>query len=163
MESLEHLNLDQIRVVDPWSNAQLGAILQIEVDAKPAIGMRCYFDAANGRSEAVLIVSGKNAGKLVLESDLEGARALDISALVKIAAVDPLPRNNFPSAKAGALVFHKTAALYVWFEMLKGTGMGFICVSGASPGHQVGSFRSTIDAKERVMIAGKTIAVEISH
>jgi hypothetical protein len=48
MNQLDKIPLSKIRVVDPWSNAAKGALLQISVQGKTAIGMRCNYQVAVG-------------------------------------------------------------------------------------------------------------------
>ncbi len=125
MNQLDELPLSELLLINPWSSAKKGTLLQMLVGKKPTIGVRCNFKVANGTLEGIAIVAGEHMGKLVLDSDLVGP-ALDVSGVVKIVASQLGPfRHRSPQLPPGLLVQYD-GQYYLWVNVLVGTGSGFI-------------------------------------
>ena len=64
------LSLSQIRILDPWSTAKLGTLVQASVQGKQVIGIRTIFKAGNGDTDALIVVSGDSvAGQLFSQEE----------------------------------------------------------------------------------------------
>lgn len=147
MALFDQILLSQIRLLAEWRNAKKGALLQMWIDESLEMGVRCNFKAINGTREGLLILLGSNAGKLVIDGYLQGS-ALDVSELVEIVAVNPCTIPPHSELLPGALYEH-TGSYYVWFNMWKGSGNGFIRLTD-------GENFMTLPAADRIAVAPRT-------
>jgi hypothetical protein len=158
MTDLEKLPVSDIRAVADWPKAGHGRLLLINLLGHgPIIGFRCVFEVASRKNECLLIVTGPDTGKLITDAYL-GGPALDVTELFEIVAVDPLP--FVPAAKklqAGMLVRYglDQGGYFVWTNLWKGTGEGFICIGTDGGNFEIGSYHHGLPPEHRVGISDK--------
>ncbi|MFZ0692535.1 MAG: hypothetical protein WAN51_00020 [Alphaproteobacteria bacterium] len=155
MSHLEEASLSELRVVDPWSSAALGTLLQMGVKESVEVGVRCNFKAANGTVDGIVIVTGKNVGKLVTDAYLQGP-AFDVSELLEIVAKEP---GSLPPIMGGpkpGMLFRYEGGYFIWFNALEGHGSGFICIARETGRELIGEHIQSLAAEGRVSIAQMT-------
>ena len=97
MEYVQEIALSQITTFDDWSEAPVGAILQLKRaadDPEIIVGMRCHHDRPY-----LLILGGADKGSLIVVGSQRSIAALDISGLVELRVKEPVPVIGF-QAKA---------------------------------------------------------------
>jgi hypothetical protein len=125
MDHLDELSLSEIRLIDPWSNAKRGTLLQMSVNGRATIGLRCNFITANVTHEGLAIIAGENMGKLAIDVELSGP-AFDVSEIVEIVigGLGPLPQRTQPLRPG--LTVHHGGAYYLCVDRASGIGGGLI-------------------------------------
>jgi hypothetical protein len=144
---LDALSLSEIRLVQCWADTDPGRLLLLDIAGSSEVGFRFDWPFSNGVQKSLLIVTGNNVGKTIVDANL-GHPSLDVSELVEIVAKNPLPAPSAPP-KPGMLVENK-GGLYVWFEPMSGTGHGFVCVDHKTP-HLIGGYESSL--ADRIIIS----------
>ena len=139
MEKLNIINLPDVQIFSPWTSAPLGALLQMKVVGREfgLIEVRANFDLGGQKLDAILIVSGAYAGRLVTQTHLNGA-AIDLRGHLDIAAEDPTPFSRAETPLIPGMVFQLSdhpKTYFMWFNLIKecGTGDGFICLQSNDP------------------------------
>jgi hypothetical protein len=150
---LDALSLSEIRVVNPWSSARHGALLRMSVGRRLEIGVRCNYKATDATSEALVIVSGENTGKIAI-ADLNGP-ALDLSELLEIVAIDPTVLGAITSLEPGSLYRYgrDRAGYFIRFDALRGHGNGFICIADETGENRLGEHFRSLPSDELIYIA----------
>jgi len=159
MDYLEEIALSEVRSINAWHKEKNGALLQISVGGKPTVGVRCNFKVADGEVDSVVIVSGQNVGRLVTANLSQSEPGLDVTDLLEIVAVKPMPLSPPlppPPLKPGML-FQYDKGYFLWFTLLEGSGSGFICIANSDP-RLVGQSQSSL-SEDRLFIA-PTISVQ---
>jgi hypothetical protein len=128
MDHLDELSLSEIRLIDPWSNAKRGTLLQMLVKGRPTIGLRCNFITATAAQEGLAIIAGVDMGKVAVDVELSGA-AFDVSEIVEIVIGRLGPLLQRPQQLPPGLTVHHGDAYYLYVEVLSGSGSGFIRVA----------------------------------
>ena len=128
MKLLNEIALSDVHLVDPWTSARMGTLLQLLVQDKPAIGLRCNYEVINKTLDAIVIVAGDKAGKLVVAEYVRGP-AFDVSKLVELVARNPgvLPAQR--ELTAVGTLFQDGDQHFIWTNVLEGSGSGFIRLS----------------------------------
>jgi hypothetical protein len=158
MDYVDILRFSDVRPLDVWTRAPIGAFLQLRIADQITAGMRTTYPAVNGEPDAFLVLGGKHAGEMISDEYLRGVAALDVSLLLEIVAIDPAPFqcatiNQMPH---GALLrYPDTDVYFVWLMMQKGTGSGAVCVASNDPKCPVGSCYPQINKNRLIGIASK--------
>jgi hypothetical protein len=151
MPALEAISLSELKPLDLWANASKGSLLQVMVGATPCIGVRFIYAVANGSTDGIVILSGEHMGRLALYDDLQRP-AIDASELVEIVVRTPDLFIKPGQPLEPGMLFHYERGYYLWFNVLSGTGSGFVCVSGADQARR-GEHVTSIPVEKRVPVA----------
>jgi hypothetical protein len=129
MSFLEKVALPDIRVVYPWQQAPLGALLRVSFRNTPSLGMRCRFQAQKFVDALFVISPEEQRGTIVTAEELTGP-GLDVSNLLELAANDPSPFLPMGGAfTMGTIYQSETQTCYV-YERTIGQVSLFVCING---------------------------------
>jgi hypothetical protein len=151
MPALEAISLSELKPLDLWANATRGSLLQVKIGATACVGVRCIFNVANGSTDGVVILTGDQMGKLALYNDLQRP-AVDVSELVEIVVRTPDLFIKPGQALEPGMLFYYERGFYLWFNVLTGTGSGFVCLSSADQARR-GEHVTNIPVEKRVGVA----------
>ncbi len=147
------LSLSQIRILDPWSTAKLGTLVQASVQGKQVIGIRTIFKAGNGDTDALIVVSGDSVGTIVFAGGGVLRVALDVSALFENIALDPGAFYvDFSQPLKPGMIVRQDGADYVYF---KDSVSGFVCIANEANRALVGEQFHNLVAQSPVVGIGQ--------
>jgi hypothetical protein len=168
MDFLDKINISEMKHYDNWSEAPLGALLQVLESGASAVGMRTEFPRGpTTTSDALLVLTGARLGTLLVEGEMSGP-AIDVSALIEIVACDAAPTFRAPGRPmTGGMLLGATArsgTYLVWAVGAAAPGsrqedLGAVCVRDDHESSAKGKFIQ-IRALPGFVILTSTITVD---
>jgi hypothetical protein len=160
MEFLERINLSEIAFYERWTDAKLGALLQVTIDGDPIVGMRTNLprEGPGAAYNALLIVSGAKAGRMLVGQEVEGP-AIDVGAQLEIVACSAAPARPKPGTKAaqGMLLAYpgKIRSYFVWAVGSDYTDLGGVCVRSDRLDTSVGKYIPGLNWAELIILSSR--------
>ncbi len=151
MEYVQEIPLSQVKAFDDWSDAQVGAILQLRPGADSpeiVVGMRCNHAGA----ALILILSGPDKGRLMAIGRSSSVAALEISRLVELRIKEPAPTigQSTPPRRGWAYLLGRRQPRDIFLHVEASTFVCFAQLTGQSPG-ELTTDNSTLELGELVV------------
>jgi hypothetical protein len=97
--AIDHIPLDRIVIYERLSQAPLGALLQLRIDAPVplVVVVRAGGGQSGGMPDGIVFLEGSDAGTFLHDRNIEvDPAALDITALAEIVVTSPAPIRRGP-------------------------------------------------------------------
>jgi hypothetical protein len=90
VSTLQTIAIDDLKLFASCNAARLGALLQVEYQNKPLIGLRCEIDVSGPRP-CLLALAGTNELGVLLQDEFLLRPAIDVSGLFDLVIDEPKP------------------------------------------------------------------------
>lgn len=158
MNFIEHFNPAKLQVLDRWTRAPEGALVQLN---HPAFGhvlaMRSTYETGNGGKDVIVVVGGPKAGEIFVGEEVDDV-AFAVDDLAEL-VFEPFNPATVTGRATGEIARAKNEALFVSCRSAGGW-TGYLCVGSKDPnipfGRMLGSITSpqTIGLKLNARLRG---------